>query len=767
MRIVRIYPFVPTSTAGASETPVSTAYRAMRLPSLAHFSPTPLSLALVAALAFSASRPANSQTSPPAENSPQAPADTASAPVAAQQEVTLPAVKVKAASVRDASTDGTGSYAARATTLGKDTRPLRELPHSVTVITREQLTDQNIVTIEAALKNVTGVTVQRFDATGSYTQFIARGFAADSYQLDGLTVQTDTNGIYFDLAAYDRIEVQRGAASLFSGAGEPGITVNMARKRAPSDFQAEGAVSLGSWNDRRVDLDVGGSLNEAQTLRGRVVGVVQNFDTFMDGIDDNRKRMLYGTLEADLGQRTTLSAGATWQTVDTVLSRGLPTGPDARLLDIPRSTMPVQAWNRQALDSLSAFAELEHRGADDSLLKLSLRHVRRGNEANYLDPSIPAADGTMNALSASAFDREDTDNTADVYYSMPFAWGGQKHQLLVGADYRKSRNDTHWAGSIALPSTMTLNLFHFDPYAIPEPAFDLNASVSRTDVTAYGAYTQLRVKPTQDWTLIGGGRMGTWKSEGVSYGTPTDFETTAKFTPYAAAIYDITPTLSTYGSYSEIFKPQNARTAGGGQIEPRTGRQVELGIKGDSRGGQLAYSAALYRLIDENRAVGDENNPGFSIATGKARAQGVEFDVRGELSRNWSMSGGYAYTDTEYLRSKPAQQGTPVSSITPRHSYNLWARHKIVGGPVGGLVVGAGLRGVSDFFNGSGATMVRGPGYTLFALNLAYPINDHYRIALNVDNLFDKVYWEKVSSPSRQNFFGEPRRITVALRASF
>jgi TonB-dependent siderophore receptor len=735
------------------------------------FTRSPLALSLVLAFGPVAPRLALAQAAPPAPAA-SAPA-VAAAPAGdpAQADAVMPAVRVKAQAVRDATSEGTGSYAPTAVSIGKDARTLRELPHSVTVITREQLTDQNIVTIESALKNVTGVTVQRFDATGSYTQFIARGYAADSYQLDGLTVQTDTNGIYFDLAAFDRVEVQRGAASLFSGAGEPGITVNMARKRALADFQATGAFSLGSWDDRRVDLDVTGKLNQAGSVRGRVVGVVQDYDTFMDGIDDNRKRLFYGTLEADLAERTTLSTGVTWQQVNTVLSRGLPTWPGGRLIDMPRSTMPIQAWNRQQLDSFSAFAELEHRTAGDALLKVALRHMKRGNDAAYLDPSIPAPDGTMNALSHSAFERDDADNTLDVYYSLPFGAGSgrRKHNLLIGADYREGRADTHYAGYNGLPNSVRLNLFRFEPHAIAEPVFDLNNTVSRVDVKAYGAYSQLRFKPSDDWTLIGGGRLGSWESKGVSFGTPMNFAARNKFIPYLAAIHELTPSMSLYGSYNEIFKAQNNLTASGEQIGPRSGRQVELGLKGDLRNGRVTYTAAIYRLIDQNRALPDLAHPGanFSVASGKARAQGFEVDLHGDITAQLSVSAGYAHTDTKFLKGTATQQGTAVSTITPRHNYNLSVNYKQTEGSATGLELGAGLRGMSDFYNGSGASMVRGPGYTLFALNAAYPINDRYRVTLNVDNLFDKTYWEKVSGPSRQNFFGEPRRVTVALRGTF
>jgi TonB-dependent siderophore receptor len=677
----------------------------------------------------------------------------------------LSKVQVKDSALNDATTEGSG-YAAPATTIGKDVRALRELPHSITIVTRQQLTDQNISTIEGALKNVTGVTIQRFDATGTYTQFIARGYAADIYQLDGLTLQTDANGTYFDLAAYDRVEVQRGSAGLFSGGGEPGITVNMARKRALSEPRVEGALMLGSWQDRRLEADLRRPLNDAGSLRGRAVTVLQSFDTFMDGIDDNEKKLFYGTLERDLGERATLSAGVTWQSVDTVLSRGLPTFADAQLIDMPRSTMLVMDWNEQDLDSRSAFVELECRGDDDALLKLSVRHLNRKNEAAYIDPAIPAADGTMTGLSTSAFARDDTDDTFDFYYSKSLQWGGRAHSVLVGADYRRTGNDSRYAPYTTLVSG-SVNLFDFDPGAIPRPDFDFNTNVTDTEITSYGTYGQVRFRATSAWTLIGGGRLSWWESNSVSHGVTSAYAATAELTPYLATIVDLTPTLSLYGSFNQIFKPQNARTVSGEQIEPRIGRQVELGLKGEAAGGQLLYTAALYRLNDENRAIADPTDDNFSIPSGKARAQGFEVDVRGELSPRWAVSGGYAYTDTEYLRSTDAQQGQPVSSISPEHAGNLWVRYKIKEHRLRGLELGAGVRAVGDFYNGTAPLLVRGQGYTLISLSGSLRLSPRYQVTLNVDNLLDETYWEKVSYPGRQNFFGEPRRVSVALRGSW
>lgn len=679
---------------------------------------------------------------------------------------TLGKVKVEDSALKDASTDGTG-YVAPDTTLGKDVRSLRETPQSITIVTRQQLTDQNINTIEGALKNVTGVTIQRYDAAGNYTQFMARGYVADIYQLDGLTLQTDANGIYFDLAAYDRVEVQRGTAGLYSGAGEPAVTVNIARKRATPEFKLDGALILSSWNDHRLEADIKGSLNKSGTTRGRAVGVYQTYDTYMDGIDDNKKKLFYGTIEQNLDLRTTLSVGVTWQSVDTVLSRGLPTWANGQLIDMPRSTMPVMDWNYQKLDNLSAFAELEHRGDDQSYLKLAARYVDRKNEAAYLDPSIPAADGTMTGLNASAFKRKNVDNSFDVYYSKPFSLAGQTQNILIGADYRTTDNDTHYAPYTTAVSG-TVNLFNVTHHEIPEPVFDYNTNVSSTQVKSYGTYGQLRYKVTSPWTLVGGGRLSWWKSTTVTNGgTPASYDAKAEFTPYVATIVDLTSKLSTYASVNQIFQPQNALTSDNKQIDPRVGQQVEVGLKGEAVGGALQYMTAIYRLIDKNRAVTDPTNSSFSIASGKARAQGFEVDMRGQLSRQWAVATGYAFTETKYLRSTAAQQGQQVSTFTPKHSGNLWVHYTVDEQRLRGLELGAGVRSVSRFSNSSGNQKVVAPGYSVFSLSTGYHLTPKYKVTLNVDNLFDKTYWEKVSYPGRQNFFGEPRKISAGLRGSW
>ncbi len=51
---------------------------------------------------------------------------------------------------RNATTEDTGSYAARAVTITKGAQTLREIPQSVSVMTRQQMDDQGLTTIADA-----------------------------------------------------------------------------------------------------------------------------------------------------------------------------------------------------------------------------------------------------------------------------------------------------------------------------------------------------------------------------------------------------------------------------------------------------------------------------------------------------------------------------------------------------------------------------------------------------------------------------------------
>ena len=675
----------------------------------------------------------------------------------------LPEVKVTDGADSGA-TEGTGQYTAREVSVGKLQQAPRETPQSLSVVTRQQLDDRNLTKVEDAIKLSTGMTITRLDGAGNYNTFQSRGFELGAIQLDGVPIPQG-NYSTLDTAMYDRIEVLRGPAGLLQGASEPGGTVNLVRKRAPAKLAIGADAAVGSFGLRRGSVDVGGGLNVEGTIRARAVAVVEDRDSHIDTLFNN-KRLGYGTLEWDIAPSTTVSVGAAQQRVRAAIDQGLPAYADGRLADLPRSAFAGLRANRQDLETTDVFAELEHRLTGGGVVRLSARDIDR--TAFYRSAranSALAADGSFTMETVDGDFRVHTRNY-DAFLATPVQLGGLTHKLLVGASHNEGKS---WEGNYAYGQPLRFNLLqpNYDQ-AYPDirlPGF--TSLVTRREDALYG---QAQIGLTDTVKLLAGGRLS-W-AEVVTRSTSTGAVTSSadpgrQFVPSVALMWDFHPQYTAYASYAETFVVQTQLTAAKQLLEPRTGKQVELGVKGEFLQKRLQAHAALFRIIDENRAIADPVVTNASIAGGKVRAQGFEAEVSGQPQPGWDIVAGYAFNATRYLQAPVAQQGQVFSPITPRHSVNLFTRYAFTSPALRGWSVGGGMSYRSEFFAQSGALRINAPGYALLSAQVGYQINDHLSVNLSVDNLLDKTYYEKVSSVGRQNFYGEPRRVTVALKARY
>lgn len=204
--------------------------------------------------------------------------------VAAGGGAALAAVTVTAAAERSATTELTGSYTTRALSIGKMEQSIRETPQSVTVVTRQQMDDQNLVSVQEVIAQTTGAAKsQRNFGAHVYT---LRGYVISdtNYLLDGVSggSYNPTGWVPVDTAIFDRVEVLRGAGALAMGVGDPSGVVNMVRKRPRAEKHFEFAQSIGSWDNYRTEIDAGGALNAAGTVRGRVVAAYTDRHHFYD-----------------------------------------------------------------------------------------------------------------------------------------------------------------------------------------------------------------------------------------------------------------------------------------------------------------------------------------------------------------------------------------------------------------------------------------------------------------------------------------------------
>lgn len=681
-------------------------------------------------------------------------------------------LRVQGAAV-DSTTEGTGSYAAQsAAVASKLPLSLRHTPQSVSVITRQRLDDQNLNSVYEAMKFTTGMTVTPYGS--EIGNISARGYDLDSIRIDGVAIRSGfgawSTGL-FDLAFFDRIEVLRGPSGLLQGSGEPGGAVNLSRKRAPHEFAVSGSFSAGSWDRYRAEADVGGPLSAGGGVRGRLVYVQEDKQSFVDYVE-SEKSAVYGTLEFDLGERSTLSLGGTYQDSQSLPYLTVAYYPDFTLPDISRSTFLGADWQYKDDIAASYFAEFDHRLANGGQAKLTARYTKREMDQQNMAWTIGDVDPATGLvrLQGVASGATQRDLNVDAFVSTPITAFGRSHDLVFGADYRRGQHALEYGRNN--PFTF-VDVFDPDPH-MPVPDFYASGTGGANSITSqYGVYSQARLQLTDPFSAIVGARVSWWEIDN-RLNPASSYSVHGEFTPYLGVVYDLDANWSVYASYSSIFQPQTAVDRSGDALEPRDGNQLELGLKGEFYDGRLNAYAAVYRIEDENRAMTDPSDQLFSIAAGKVRAEGFETEINGELLPGWELTAGYAYTETEFLDGQQGARdlrGKTFNAATPRNSFNLWSKYTIQEGALSDFSIAAGLKTISSFYNqnyvlGWHRLKAEQGGYTLLSAQLGYRFNEHYTVTLSGNNLTDKRYLER-STPGWGSIFGEPRNYTLTLRGSF
>ncbi|RQO63787.1 ferric-rhodotorulic acid/ferric-coprogen receptor FhuE [Variovorax sp. KBW07] len=680
---------------------------------------------------------------------------------------TLAPVTVTAEADRSGTTEGTGSYTTPATAAATGLAlSLRDTPQSVTVLTRQQIEDQNLLSLGQAMKSVTGVFSVSSDT--DRTDLYSRGFYIDNYQYDGVptTVTTDFFGASNnDPTLYDRIEVVRGSTGLLSGAGNPSASINLVRKHADSKVFA-GAVSLGlgSWNQRRATVDLSTPLTEDGRVRARVIGMAEARDSYID-MYHGRKRVFYGVVDADLTPDTTLSVGveyqanrptgSTWGGLPLVFSDGSPARWDA-------SKTVGTPWTNWDATNTIVFANLTHRFDNGWKLKANLAHRKSEQDARllYLYGDMDRITGTGLRALTGHFEHAFRQNNVDLQLTGPFELLGRKHEVVVGMSNAQSRYVQ--AKHAPVGEVADSGNFYLWNGSFPEPAWG-PLKVSEIDKTRQtGYYGAVRFSLADPLKLIVGGRQNSWRTSNSKATRRHEV-----FTPYAGLVYDINDTYSAYASYTDIFQPQNYRDATGAYLDPVTGKSYEIGIKGEHLGGKLNTSFALFRAQQDNvaqrdggRLVPDSTNEAYRGAKG-VLSKGFEMQVSGELASGWNLSAGIARTLAREAN------GDRVNTAMPSTLVNVFTTYRLPG-QWQQLTVGGGVnwqnRTYYRFSVDDVAMRYTQKSLAVVSLMARYAFTPKLSLQVNVENLFNKKYYNNIDG---QAYVGIPRNVVATLNYKF
>lgn len=674
--------------------------------------------------------------------------------------------------------EGTGSYTMPVSnTATKMNLSIKETPQSISIITRQQIEDQQLNSMTDVLNQTPGITMSQDG--GERFNIYSRGSAMDTYQLDGVTT-TQVNqsrtmpSTLLDMALYDRVEVVRGATGLMTGAGSPSGTVNLIRKRPTHEFQAHAQVGVGSWDLYRAEADMAGPLISNGKLRGRIVAAKQDNHTFMDAYTQD-KDVLYGVIEADLTDSTLLRFGIDHQQYKATGAPGVPlVFTNGQQTHFTRSTSSGAHWMYDEFKTTNYSLNVEQALAHEWQFKIAANYMdvdrsnlngsyRVGSGRSFLDQAT--GDAGMLAYRAGATQNQ---SGVDVTIQGPFELGGRTHEFIAGFNFQDYENK-HKGWDVGVS---TVNFYTWGNNMARPGNSGTVGEIFNVKSRQSGSYAAFRLNPINDVHLILGARRSDYNYD-YYYESPTDnflqtynMRARGEITPYAGIVYDLTPEQSVYASYTDIFQPQSSQDRNGNVLDPIVGKNYEMGWKGEFLNRRLNTSVAIYRSQKDNVAeldagytVPGTDNSAYRAAKG-ATTTGIDLEVAGEILPGWNVHAGFSHAKSEDA------QGSQLLTQLPVNTLRLWTTYRL-GGAWNGLTVGGGVDWTSKtslYFSRYDST-VRQDAYTVVNLMARYQFNEQLAATLNINNLFDKTYYQGMGGS--YGHYGSPRYAAVMLRYDF
>jgi outer-membrane receptor for ferric coprogen and ferric-rhodotorulic acid len=665
--------------------------------------------------------------------------------------------------------------------------PLREIPQTVSLVSQEQMRQQNDTDLADVLKNAVGITVIQNNSLSS--TFVSRGFTITTFHVDGgAALNSFSNTPIYgtpDLGEYDHVEVLRGSDALFGGVGNPGASLNLVRKRPLASYEAMFNASVGSWNNTRAEADVTGPLGFDGALRARLDVVFGDRDYFFKPASLERKKV-FGVLEYDLTARTLLTVGGSYQWDNALpLVDGWPFYADGSDAHLPRSSALAFNWSRYDTQTREYYAQLRQTFGGEWKLKLNATSLDTAASYGYgefespIDP-ITKALPILSAALFSPFPNTQDQFVFDGTLTGSFEPFGRRLDVAVGADY------THFKGDVAVQPIFAFgpavnNVFAYNPAAYPDPPVPSPGYLQSLATTNQsGEFASARGYLTDALSMVGGARLSSNRLSNAIYGFGSHITEETKdhnkVTPFVGVNYDLNAHYSLYASYADIYQTNNGQSeVGGALVPPADGIDRELGLKASWRNGALNGLVVLYDIEQRGLAVRDPstsfvNQQGLSTCcffpSGTNKSSGVDAELNGELAPGWLIGTGYTFDVNHALA------GGELSSATPRHLFKLWSSWQLPGELQRWTIGGSVQAQSSNFAAGFLCAQVDSFGNCLVSqqyfrevqgsfgvidLRAGYQIDAHWRAALSVNNVFDRVYYQTIGIPAGGNWYGEPR----------
>ncbi|MDZ4051264.1 MAG: TonB-dependent siderophore receptor [Limnobacter sp.] len=687
----------------------------------------------------------------------------------------------------------------------KYTRPLQETPRIITVLPQDLLEEQNVTSLNEALRNIPGISLQAGEGNPpGGDQLKIRGFnARDDINVNGMR---DIGNYFRDPFFIEQLEVVKGPNSAFSGRGSAGGTINFVTKQPLGIDFNRAEVSVGTDNFFRTTLDMNRVLDEDEALRINLMK--HSADLPGRNTAEEDRYGVYAAYTWGLNKPTSITADVLHIKTNDIPDAGLPfdrrNGGTGRLPDgINFDNFYGHTNDYKDIEVNQIGLAVQHALASGQVIRNQTRFAQVGNDSITSSPRfVDNGTGVGNNNPASGFavgnlkprDQVDTSfrNQTDLLFSLNT--GSIQHDMVAGFDFgfyeyeNRRRLDTNgpvtslfnpaereFTGTLAYGGihrfeTEEMGLYLLDTMKFNEK-WELNAGIRYDKVKAFA-----NEEDRQNSTAAG---LTPQQAENRSF-MREDTETSYSL----GLVHKLTPKHALYASYGTAFNisgnfDRNQIQLAGGSMNDRVAgntfdtptekiQAYELGSK-MTIGEGLDINAAVFRTeTDEGRlpapAAGGVTTPNVEYYI-----DGFEVLVAGQVSKAWKLYSGYTYLESEVTSAptSPFSVGQELGG-TPKHSFNIFTTYDIT--PK--ITLGGGLQYVDEQTSGvqpdtTGNVKVTIPSYTVVDLYTTYKFTKDVQVRLNLYNVFDERYISQLAEGGGQGIPGEGRQLIATLRYDF
>ncbi len=666
-------------------------------------------------------------------------------------------------------------------TAQKRAESLQEVPIAVSAFDADSLRLSGVATLDDISHRTPGLTMGRFNAV--QPQIFIRGIGSTDQSASGdQSVGVFIDGVYMgrtgfvDLDFFDleRVEVLRGPQGTLYGKNVVGGAINLITERPSETFDARIEGSIGNFDRRSLRALVSGPL--AETLAGKLSLSWTERDGYATSATTGRKLSdednvtvrgsLLFTPRDDLDLLVTADysrdrlAGNNRECLGEQFiffpwfAPGSPFAPSPCSPDPFLNEKTVDGFQDRNVGGMSATLTWDSNLGEVT----SITAWRKGDyeiQEDFSGSDAPLV--VRNAIDEiEQFSQEL--RLADATEDGRFNW-------LVGAygyraDIERVENNDFSGNDVPI----ALLLLQVPPGTVP--SFN-TFYFQENKTTSYAVFGQGTWAFTDDVNLTVGARYTYEKKEadirgagfdptGGFLAAPYDINASKSwnaFTPKVTVDWRPSDEVMLYFSVADGFKSGGFNgTAPDGiaastPFDQEEARQFELGLKSELFDRRLRANLTafhidyddlqVFQLVDGARLIVDN--------AADARSRGIELEMLAQLSSALTLSGHYAYLDTEY-KDFINEAGLDFSGNTltraPKHSYNIGATYRADLDARLGLTLHAEYSYRSRvFYDPSNFALVGDSGRGLLDARAVLSLRDHnVDISLWGRNLTDKVH---------------------------